>query len=51
MTLLINIFYHHLLKAEIVEIEKEEARKNQDRENFCLKKPGLKEECADSLVT
>lgn len=32
MTPLINIFYHHLLKAAIVETEKEESEKNQDRE-------------------
>lgn len=31
--------------------KKEEAKKNQDRDKFCLKKSGLKEECADSLVS
>lgn len=46
----LNMFYCHLLKAEIVEMEKEESKKNQHK-NFCLKKKKTElEECADSLM-
>lgn len=37
------------LKAQIMEVQGEEAKKNKLKENLCLKKPGL-EECGDSLV-
>ena len=46
--LLINIFCCHLVKAEIVAIENEEAKKNEEKKHFCLNLDS--EEYSDSLL-